>query len=153
MDISRASSDKLLLKYAMKNDKKEEIFHSSGYARAQAGANFGAAGGESMDVRNKIDEQRKYVQGYKNSRITNEYLGVQRAKARAATAISKINNRSDAGTSNTANPMDVAMARAKQTASGPGAPSAGLRGKMSAVPRPSLGASRAPSIPSRRSGI
>ena len=127
------SSDKLLLKYAMKNDKKEEIFHSSGYARAQAGANFGAAGGstESFSERKSIETDRKYIQGYKDSRITNEYRNMQRAKSMASSAASAINNNSGRG--GTANLMDTATARAQQTANKP-------------VPH-------APAIPSRKMGI
>ncbi|MBR2589096.1 hypothetical protein IKE84_02040 [Candidatus Saccharibacteria bacterium] len=171
MDISRSSSDKLLLKYAMKNDKKEDIFHSSGYAKSQSGSNFGAAGGsgETFSARRDIDAERKFIQGYKNSRITNEYLGVQRAKKLAGTAIARVNSRNN---SETANPMDIAMTRAKEASSGSmGKPSAGLRARIGnaqtgnahmgasqsspnlGVRRPTLGTAKAPSIPSRRSGI
>lgn len=130
------SSDKLLLKYAMKNDKKEEIFHSSGYARAQAGQNFGAAGnGETFDTRKDIETDRKYIQGYKHSRITNEYRSMQRARSMASSAASTINNNSRGG--EPANLMDTAMTRAKQTAT---------------TPKPSP-MSHAPKIPMRRSGI
>lgn len=166
MDISRSSSDKLLLKYAMKNDKKEDIFHSSGYAKSQSGSNFGAAGGsgETFSARRDIDAERKFIQGYKNSRITNEYLGVQRAKKLASTAIAKANSHNS---SETANPMDIAMTRAKETSSnGMGQPSAGLRARISntriganqgsptlGIRRSTLGTAKAPSIPSRRSGV
>lgn len=118
MKINATGNDKLLLRYAMKNDKKEEIFHSSGYARAQAGENFGASGsGETFDARKDIETDRKYIQGYKNSRITNEYRSLERARARASSAVSSINNHTDSR--GATNPMDTAMTRAKQTASEP----------------------------------
>lgn len=146
MKINATGSDKLLLKYAMKNDKKEEIFHSSGYARAQAGDNFGAAGGETFDARRDIETDRKYIQGYKNSRITNEYRSLQRAKSMAGAAVSSINN-SDGGRG-TANPMDTAISRAKQTSSEPRG--FGIRGTRAGG---ASSAPRAPKIPMRRSGI
>lgn len=152
MDINATGNNKLLLKYAMKDDKKEEIFHSSGYARAQAGANFGAAGGggETFSARKNIDADRKYIQGYKNSRITNEYRSLERAKAMASSAVSSINSHTDSR--GATNPMDTAMARAKQTASEPrgfGIRGIGAGGGVAGA----TSTPRAPKIPMRRSGI
>lgn len=161
MDISRASSDKLLVKYAMKDDKKEEIFHSSGYARSQSGDNLGAAaGGETFSTRHSINDDRKYIKGYGDSKLTNEYISRERLKANASTAISQINGNS--GTANRTediSPLDAATRRANDAAKGTmGQPSAGLRGRIAnaqgiGAPRPTLGNARAPQIPTRRSGI
>lgn len=56
------------LKYVMK-DKKEDVFHSSGYAKVQNGSNFGAASSESYQVRVNINQHRQKVQGYRDSEI------------------------------------------------------------------------------------
>lgn len=74
---------KLVINHLMRNDKPEKIMHSSEYARAQNGGSFGAASTESFSVRQEMGQRRKYVQGYKNSRIMNSCYGAQRAKERA----------------------------------------------------------------------
>lgn len=60
---------KLVTDYAIKHEDKSEFLHSSGYAKAQSGENFGAASTASFEARKALNEQRKYVQGYKNSQI------------------------------------------------------------------------------------
>lgn len=68
-------------KYTTKNAKKSTILHSSGYARVQSGNKIGvAAPGESFETRQKVEERRKYVQKYRNSRILQRTYGIQRAK-------------------------------------------------------------------------
>ena len=47
----------------------EDVLHSSAYAGAQNGESFGAASAESFRQRQSIEEQRKFVRGYRNSRI------------------------------------------------------------------------------------
>ena len=56
------------LKYLIK-DKKEDIFHSSGYAKAQNGSNIGAASVEPYKVRVNIGQHRRIVKGYRDSEI------------------------------------------------------------------------------------
>lgn len=56
------------LKYVMK-DKKEDVFHSSAYAKAQSGATIGAASSESYQVRVNLNQNRTAVRGYKDSEI------------------------------------------------------------------------------------
>ena len=56
------------LKYLIK-DKKEDIFHSSGYAKAQSGSSIGAASSESYQVRVNLSQRRRTVQGYNRSEI------------------------------------------------------------------------------------
>lgn len=57
------------LKYLMKDDKKEDIFHSSAYGVAQNGAGMGAASTQSFRERQKIEENRQKVGGYNRSGI------------------------------------------------------------------------------------
>ena len=75
--------EKIVIDYANKDLRKEDVFHSSGYAQAQSGDGLGAAGGEgaSFAARQAIEEQRKYIQGYRNAKIVNSFYGLQRAKA------------------------------------------------------------------------
>lgn len=74
--------EKIAIDYAMKGVKKQDVFHSSGYAQAQNGGNMGAAAGDaaSFAARQAMEQHRKYVRGYKNARIVNQYYGAQRAK-------------------------------------------------------------------------
>ena len=64
----------------MRVKDKSEVFHSSGYAKAQSGANFGAASNESFSARKTIDENRKFVRKYNNARIMNNTYAFERAK-------------------------------------------------------------------------
>ena len=58
------------IKYVMK-DKKEDIFHSSAYGKAQNGEVIGVASTESFDERMKVEQNRQVVQGYNDSAIVN----------------------------------------------------------------------------------
>lgn len=76
------STDKIIMKYATKNDKKEEVFHSSGYAQAQSGDSVGSGGISGIDVakREAFEQQRKMIKGYHNSKIMQGVKGLQHAK-------------------------------------------------------------------------
>ena len=56
------------LKYLIKDDKKD-VFHSSGYAKAQSGETIGAASTESFRVRVNVNQNRQIVRGYRDSKI------------------------------------------------------------------------------------
>ena len=58
----------------------EDVAHSSGYAQAQNAGALGATSTETFAQRRSIDEQRKFVQGYRNSRIIGGATGGMRAK-------------------------------------------------------------------------
>ncbi|MBQ6355207.1 hypothetical protein IJJ18_02195 [Candidatus Saccharibacteria bacterium] len=73
--------DKLKLTNRLMNVRdKSKVFHTSGYAASQNGANFGAASTESFAERRSVDENRKFVRGYNNSRILSSAYGVERAR-------------------------------------------------------------------------
>ncbi len=57
------------LKYVMKNDKKEDVFHSSAYGKAQNGGSMGASSTQSFAERKAVHENRKIVGGYSKSGI------------------------------------------------------------------------------------
>ena len=56
------------LKYVMK-DEKEDVFHSSAYAKAQSGSGIGVASSESYQVRVNMNQHRTKVRGYNDSEI------------------------------------------------------------------------------------
>ena len=58
------------IKYVMK-ERKEDIFHSSAYGKAQNGEAIGAASTEGFNDRMKIDRNRQIVKGYNDSRVVN----------------------------------------------------------------------------------
>lgn len=75
------NDNKLVREFAMKNDKKSEIFHSNTYALAQNGNNIGTAStGMTMAERKAIEEKRKFVQKYNNSKIFESTFGLRHAK-------------------------------------------------------------------------
>lgn len=63
-----------LLKRLMKTEKKD-VMHTSGYAEAQNAGNFGSSSAESFAKRKEIDEHRKTIKGYRDSKIANETRG------------------------------------------------------------------------------
>ncbi|MDR3297840.1 MAG: hypothetical protein LBT19_00450 [Candidatus Nomurabacteria bacterium] len=68
-----------LLKYVMKT-QTPEVLHSSGYAKTQNADSFGAASTETFSERRRIEEQRKFVRGYRNSLLAAGTSGIPRAK-------------------------------------------------------------------------
>lgn len=132
-----------LINYVTKDDKAADFMHSSAYAKSQSGNSFGAAAGDTFAERQAIEEKRKYVQKYGNSRIANSFYGIQRARTTiprtganaGTTSGGQTSSRSAFGQrserSRVANPMDTAMRRASTTATN----------------------SHAPVVPNRRSGI
>ncbi|MDO4507896.1 MAG: hypothetical protein Q4B65_00675 [Candidatus Saccharibacteria bacterium] len=57
-----------LLKYVMK-EKKEDIFHSSAYGKAQNGGSIGTASMQSFRERQEIEAKRQNIGGYDKSGI------------------------------------------------------------------------------------
>ena len=68
--------------------KVEDAMHSSGYAVAQNGGNFGAVDTTTFAERKKIEEQRKFIQGYRNSKIATGIKGMPKAKTYTAPRLS-----------------------------------------------------------------
>jgi hypothetical protein len=73
--------NKLARKFAMKNDKKDEFFHSSAYGSSQNEGSIGTAStGLTMAERKAIEEKRKFVQKYNNSKIFESTYNLRHAK-------------------------------------------------------------------------
>ena len=68
-----------LLKYVI-NPDKEEVFHSSAFARAQNGGNIGSASSETFANRRRLDQNRQFIRGYGDSNIGNASNPALRAK-------------------------------------------------------------------------
>ena len=64
-----------LIKEATKDSSKGDFFHSSGYARAQAGAHIGAASTQSFKKRQKL--AREFVKKYDNAQLNRDAAGRQ----------------------------------------------------------------------------
>ena len=73
------ANDKVVREYAMKNDKKSEIFHSSGIAAAGSGENIGA-GVEAMK-RQAIASSERMVGAYRDAALGQMSNPSMRAKA------------------------------------------------------------------------
>ena len=58
-----------------------DVMHSSGYAQIGNRGNFGAADSTSFAERRKIEQNRKLVQAYKNSRIAADIKMMPRAQS------------------------------------------------------------------------
>ena len=62
-------------------EKKENIFHSSAYGKAQSAGALGTTSTESFEERMKVEKNRQIIQGYNDSRIVNgAYSNGPRAK-------------------------------------------------------------------------
>ncbi len=72
-----------VIKYVMKDDRKEDIFHSSAYGVSQNGSNMGTASTVSFSARQALTpSNRQFVRGFNESKIaTSVQSGMPRAKA------------------------------------------------------------------------
>jgi hypothetical protein len=70
----------LVLKYVMRDEGKKDIYHTSGYAKMHGGDNMGAVSAETFAQRRAVEAGRKYVQGYRNSRVIGGAMPVGMAK-------------------------------------------------------------------------
>lgn len=72
--------DNPFIKYVMK-EKKEDIFHSSEYGKAQSAETIGTTSSETFSERMKTEKNRQIVRGYNDSRVaTSMYANGPRAK-------------------------------------------------------------------------
>lgn len=68
-----------LLKYVIKPEK-DDVFHSSAFAKAQNTGNIGAASSETFTARRSLDQNRQFIKGYGDSRLANNPNPGLRAK-------------------------------------------------------------------------
>ena len=72
--------NKLQRKFDVEKAEKSEIFHSNGAAEAQNKGIGTASVGLTMAERKAIEEKRKFVQKYNNSKIFSSTYGLRHAK-------------------------------------------------------------------------
>ena len=138
MNVMKVAAD-----YAIKHQDRADFKHSSGYAKAQSGDNFGAASVASFEARKAINESRKFVQGYGDSKIgTGRYQGARAKKFEPQNSDFGVESQSATGENKAANLENVAEERAKFTTN-----------NKDKKPGVVLGDAKAPQIPNRRSGI
>lgn len=67
--------EKNLFLHRLMKEKKEDVVHSSAYAEAQNGGEIGTASAQSFEERQKIEQNRTMIQGYRDSKVINDALG------------------------------------------------------------------------------
>ncbi|MBQ7201945.1 hypothetical protein IJS18_00955 [Candidatus Saccharibacteria bacterium] len=58
----------ILKKYIIKN-QKEDVFHTSGFSKAQSGNNMGSASTETFSARQALERNRQHIKGYHHSTL------------------------------------------------------------------------------------
>lgn len=76
------ANDKIVRDYAMKNDKKSEIFHSSGIAAAGSGEQIGAGaeGVADLATRQALEAQRQFAGRYRETSLGQSLNPTRKAK-------------------------------------------------------------------------
>lgn len=98
-------------------DKKEDVFHSSAYAKAQNGGSLGAASTESYQVRVNINQNRSRVKGYGDSELM---MGAHNAGLKAKAYTPPVNGAGGSGASAASASARAASARAAMPTKNPG---------------------------------
>ena len=104
------------LKYLIK-EKKEDILHTSAYAKVQNGEGFGASSSQSFEDRQKIEANRQIVRGYNDSKLMQQ---ARVSAPRAATYTRPVESSS--------NRFDSGVQRSGMAQSGAMAQNSGMRG-------------------------
>ena len=67
------NDQELARSFSLRDDKREEFFHSSGYADAQNSGKIGAASfGKTVAERQDLNENRRFVRGYENASLNSQ---------------------------------------------------------------------------------
>ena len=74
--------ENLALKYLRKRSNKADFLHTSSFGKAQSGSGIGAASSQSFNTRMAINQNRRVVRGYGDSRIV---TGTRYTNSRAKT--------------------------------------------------------------------
>ena len=140
---------KLAADYAVKHQDRSDFMHSSGYAKAQNPESFGAAGAASFEARKALNDARKFVKGYKSSKI-----GAVRYSGAPAKEYKKEEDnfrRTEDRFQREEDKFRVKRAAHEQSTQGVGGmqAQAGSAGKPQVI----LGNAKAPQVPTRRGGI
>lgn len=71
------------------DDDRDRFFHTSGYARALNGGSIGSSGGsaETFAARQAIEEKRRFVKRFNNSRVVNDGNALRRVSSTVLTGV------------------------------------------------------------------
>lgn len=76
------NDQELARSFSLRDDNREEFFHSSGYADAQNSGKIGAASfGKTVAERQDLNENRRFVRGYENASL-NSQIAITRERTR-----------------------------------------------------------------------
>ena len=76
------NDQELARSFSLRDDKREEFFHSSGYADVQNSGKIGAASfGKTVAERQDLNENRRFVRGYENASL-NSQIAITRERTR-----------------------------------------------------------------------
>ena len=76
------NDQELARSFSLRDDRREEFFHSSGYADAQNSGKIGAASfGKTVAERQDLNENRRFVRGYENASL-NSQIAITRERTR-----------------------------------------------------------------------
>lgn len=76
------NDQELARSFSLRDDKREDFFHSSGYADAQNSGKIGAASfGKTVAERQDLNENRRFVRGYENASL-NSQIAITRERTR-----------------------------------------------------------------------
>ena len=67
------NDQELARSFSLRDDNREEFFHSSGYAGGQNSSKIGTASfGKTVAERQNLNEKRRFVRGYENASLTSQ---------------------------------------------------------------------------------
>lgn len=76
------NDQELARSFSLRDDNREDFFHSSGYADAQNSGKIGAASfGKTVAERQDLNENRRFVRGYENASL-NSQIAITRERTR-----------------------------------------------------------------------
>jgi hypothetical protein len=93
MNQQSLNNNKIARNFTIKEDQRDDFFHSSGYGAAQNSGNIGTAStGLTMSERKNIEEKRQFVKKYNNSQIFSSTLNLRHSKPYVPTNSSSSSN-------------------------------------------------------------
>ena len=96
MNQQSLNNNKIARNFTIKEDQRDDFFHSSGYGAAQNSGNIGTAStGLTMSERKNIEEKRQFVKKYNNSQIFSSTLNLRHSKSYCVPANSSSSSNSN----------------------------------------------------------
>lgn len=78
------NDQELARSFSLRDDNREEFFHSSGYAEGQNSSKIGTASfGKTVAERQNLNENRRFVRGYENASLSSQ-IAITQERTRGA---------------------------------------------------------------------